>query len=219
MQRVLLVDHNTLVRAGIRNLLEKVRDVRVVAEAASVEEALTFVRQQPVDLIVLEWSMPGLGGLELIPKLIRQQPLVKVVVVTDNCEAPFPNRLLKAGAIGFISKAATLDEFTMGMKSVAAGRIFVSAEVAQRMACSIMAQDCPFDELSDREMQVMKMMTEGLGLHDISQRLCLSPKTVSTYRYRMYEKLGISSEVALTRLALRYGLLDRHVHIMHPEAA
>ena len=219
MQRTLLVDHNTLVRTGIKYLLEKVPDIGVVAEAASAEEALKCARQQPLDIIIVEWSMPGLGGFELIPKLIKQQPLAKIVVVTDHCDAPFPNRLLKAGAVGFISKATTLGEFIAGIKSIVAGRLFVSADVAQQMACAVMVSDSPFDELSDREMQVMKMTIEGLGLHDVSQRLCLSPKTVSTYRYRMYEKLGIRSEVELTRLALRYGFLDRHADFKSSHAA
>lgn len=219
MQRVLLVDHNTLVRAGIRHLLEQMSDIVITAEAASAEEALKCVRQLPLDMIILEWSMPGLGGFELIPKLIKLQRLAKVVVVTDHVDAPFPGRLLKAGAVGFISKTTHPTEFIAGIKTIMAGRLFVSADVAQRMACAAISPDSPFDELSDREMQVMKMTIEGLGLHDVSQRLCLSPKTVSTYRYRMYEKLGIRGEVELTRLALRYGFLDRHANFGRSEAA
>ncbi|MFN3587584.1 MAG: LuxR C-terminal-related transcriptional regulator, partial [Moraxellaceae bacterium] len=161
-------------------------------------------------VVLMDVKMPGIGGLEATRKLLRQQPDLRIVAVTVCDEEPFPSRLLKAGAAGYLTKGAALEEMVRAIRVVAAGQRYISPEIAQRLALSALEDEksSPFDALSEREMQITMMIVNCQKVQEISDRLFLSPKTVNSYRYRIFEKLGIDSDVQLTLLAVRHGLLS-----------
>ncbi|MGD8999363.1 MAG: UvrY/SirA/GacA family response regulator transcription factor [Granulosicoccaceae bacterium] len=210
MINVLLVDDHELVRTGIRRLLDDVDDINVLAEAASGEEAVRFVRDQRPDVVLMDVNMPGIGGLEATRKLLQIDPGLKVIVVTIHVDEPFPTQLLKAGAAGYLTKGCAVKEIIEAIRSVSNGKRFIGSDVAQQLALTMLpgSDKSPFDALSQRELQVMLMVTQGLKIQHIAEKLCLSPKTVSTYRYRLFEKLDVKSDVELTHLAMRHGMID-----------
>jgi len=210
MIKVTIVDDHELVRTGIIRLLADVPGIEVVAEASSGEEAVQLVRQHRPDVVLMDVNMPGIGGFEATRKLVQMYPDLKVIVVTIHMDDPFPSRMLQAGAMGYLTKGCGVDEIVTAIREVFSGRRYISADVAQQLALKLMpgGEESPFDALSPRELQVMLMLTQGTKVQEISDKLCLSPKTVSTYRHRLYDKLGVNSDVALTRLAMRYGVVD-----------
>lgn len=210
MISVVLVDDHQLVRTGIRRLLDDAADITVVGEAESGEEAIRLVRERAPEVILMDVNMPGIGGLEATRKLLRVDPALRIVALTVHMDEPYPSRLLEAGALGYLTKGCNEAEIIRAIQAVYRGERFISADIARQMALSGLngGTRSPFDKLSQREVQVMMMVTEGYRLQEISDRLCLSPKTVSTYRYRLYEKLEVSNDVELTRLAIRHGMID-----------
>jgi len=207
---VLLVDDHDLVRVGIRRLLADVQGIKVVGEAKSGEEAVRIVRDLQPNVVLMDVKMPGIGGLEATRKLLRADPSVKVIAVTVYGDEPFPSRLLQAGAAGYLTKGSSVDEMVHAIRTVYSGQRYISPEVAQQLALKHLSDNeaSPFESLSERELQVMIMITNGMKVQTISDKLCLSPKTVNSYRYRLFEKLGVNSDVELTHLAMRHGLLD-----------
>ncbi|MEX0731324.1 MAG: UvrY/SirA/GacA family response regulator transcription factor [Aquisalimonadaceae bacterium] len=211
MISVLIVDDHQLVRSGIRRILEDTEGIRVVAEAGSGEDALKLVRAHRPDVVLMDVNMPGIGGLEATRKLLRIDAGLRIIALTIHMDEPYPSRLLEAGAMGYITKGCDVDEIVRAIRSVSSGSRYLGTEIAQQMtSAGFGAQrgSC-FEKLTQREMQVMMMITQGHRLQEISDTLCLSPKTVSTYRYRLYEKLGVETDVELTHLALRHGMIDQ----------
>ncbi|KRW50820.1 two-component system response regulator UvrY [Aeromonas sp. HMWF036] len=210
MINVFLVDDHELVRTGIRRILEDVRGIKVVGEAQSGETAVTFCRQHHPDVILMDMNMPGIGGLEATRKILRIRPDVRIIVLTIHSENPFPTKVMQAGAAGYLTKGAGPDEMIQAIRLVHSGQRYISPEIAQQMALSqfASADENPFKSLSERELQIMMMITKGQKVTDISEQLNLSPKTVNSYRYRLFSKLGINGDVELTHLAIRYGMLD-----------
>ena len=210
MINVFLVDDHELVRTGIRRILEDVRGIEVVGEAQSGETAVTFCRQHHPDVILMDMNMPGIGGLEATRKILRIRPDVRIIVLTIHSENPFPTKVMQAGAAGYLTKGAAPDEMIQAIRLVHSGQRYISPEIAQQMALSqfASADENPFKSLSERELQIMMMITKGQKVTDISEQLNLSPKTVNSYRYRLFSKLGINGDVELTHLAIRYGMLD-----------
>lgn len=210
MIKVMVVDDHELVRTGVARILNDAPGIRVVGEAASGEEALSIAEQKQPDVLLMDISMPGIGGLEATRKLVQSHAQLRIIVVSVHSEEPFPSRTMAAGASGYLTKGCAVDEIIAAIKAVHAGDRYIGADVAQKMALKMTpgGELSPFDALSPREMQVMLMLTQGLRLQVISDKLCLSPKTVSTYRHRLYEKLGVASDVDLARLAMSYGLID-----------
>ena len=208
--RVVVADDHDLVRVGIVRMLGDVDGIEVVAEASSGEEALQHARNLQPDVILMDVKMPGIGGLEATRKLVYQYPQIKVVAVSALDEGPFPSRLLKAGASGYITKGAELSEMVTAIKQAANGKRYLSPTIAQQMALSSVdpETDNPFDQLSQRELQICMMVINCEKVQDISDKLCLSSKTVNSYRYRIFEKLDVTGDVELTRLAIRHGMLD-----------
>ncbi len=207
---VFLVDDHELVRTGIRRLLEDERGVKVVGEAESGEEAVKWCRSNHADIILMDMNMPGIGGLEATRKLLRYNPDAKIIVLTIHTENPFPTKVMQAGAAGYLTKGAGANEMVNAIRAVSSGQRYISPEIAQQMALSQFspAQENPFKNLSERELQIMLMITKGQKVTDISEQLNLSPKTVNSYRYRLFSKLGINGDVELTHLAIRHGMLD-----------
>jgi two-component system invasion response regulator UvrY len=210
MIRVMLVDDHRLVRAGLRRVLDEQADLEVVAEAATGEEAVELAKLHTPDVILMDINMPGIGGLETTRRILQRLPETRIIAVSMHLDEPYPTRLLASGAVGYIGKDSAADEVVTAIRRVQAGGHYVAAAVAGNLAASLIkgGTGSPFDALSQREMQVMLMLTQGYGTQAISDRLCLSPKTVSTYRYRLFEKLSVNNDVELTRMAMRYGLLD-----------
>lgn len=211
MIRVLVVDDHDLVRTGITRMLADIDGLQVVGEACTGEEALLKVRELKPDVVLMDVKMPGIGGLEATRKLMRSHPDIKVVAVTVCEEDPFPTRLLQAGAAGYLTKGAALDEMVQAIRLVFAGQLYIDPQIAQQLALkSFQPQNSgsPFDLLSEREIQIALMIANCHKVQNISDKLCLSPKTVNTYRYRIFEKLSITSDVELALLAVRHGMVD-----------
>jgi two-component system invasion response regulator UvrY len=210
MIQILLVDDHDLVRAGLKRILEDVKNIKVIGEACSGEEAIQMVRLRKPDVVIMDVNMPGIGGLETTRKIMQIDANIKIIVVTVHVEEPYPTRLLEAGAAGYLTKSCAVDEIVMAIQAVAKGERYVSADIARQVALSMLpgGKRSLFEKLSQREMQVMLMVTQGQSIQDISDRLCLSPKTVSTYRYRLYEKLAVENDVELTHLAMRHGMIS-----------
>jgi len=207
---VLLVDDHDLVRAGIKRILEDVSGVKVIAEARTGEEALRLGRQLKPNVVLMDVKMPGIGGFEATRKLLRIDPDIKVLIVTTCNNDIYPARLLQVGAAGYLTKGSSMNEMIQAIRAVHAGQRYISPEIASRLAFRHVAdqEDSPFESLSERELQVMLMITKGTKVQDIAENLCLSPKTVNSYRYRIFEKLSVNNDVELTLLAIRHGLVE-----------
>ena len=209
MIKVLLVDDHELVRTGIRRLIDDISGLEVVGEVETGEAAIDFAHNEHVDVVLMDLNMPGIGGMEATRRLIAKDKHLKIIVVTVHDSEPFPQQLFKAGAMGYLTKGCNIEEIVHAIKEVFYGRRYVSVDIAQKMAMNIQPDDeNPFDKLSQREMQVMMMSMQGMKGQKISEQLNLSPKTISTYRYRLFDKLRVSNDVELTRLAMQYGLID-----------
>ncbi|GAB2873693.1 UvrY/SirA/GacA family response regulator transcription factor [Microbulbifer echini] len=203
-------------RMGISRMLSDVEDIEVVGEANCGEEALEFVRETEVDVILMDVKMPGMGGLEATRKLLNRCPHVRVVAVSALDDDLFPGRLMQAGAMGYVTKGADLEEMVRAIHTVMNGGVFISNSMATKMALrNVSGQPdnlSPFEKLSKRELQTADMIVNGAKVAEIAKSLSVSPKTVNSYRYRIFEKLNINSDVELTLLAVKYQVLD-------PEAA
>lgn len=209
MIKVLLVDDHELVRTGIRRLIDDIKGLEVIGEVETGEAAIDFAYNEHVDVVLMDLNMPGIGGMEATRRLIAKDKHLKIIVVTIHDSEPFPQQLFKAGALGYLTKGCNIEEIVHAIKEVFYGRRYVSVDIAQKMAMNIQPEnDNPFDKLSQREMQVMMMSMQGMKGQKISEQLNLSPKTISTYRYRLFDKLRVSNDVELTRLAMQYGLID-----------
>jgi len=209
--KVLIVDDHRLVRRGILSLLKEVTGIEAIGEAESGEAAIQFIKEKNPDVVLMDLQMPGMGGLEATRKILRINPDIKVLILTV-CESDlFPSRLLEEGAVGYITKDCGIEEIVRAIRAVYTGKRYLSPEMAQKMALKRFSNDeiSPFDNLSERELQIMMMITSGSKPQEIAESLHLSPKTINTYRYRLFEKTGVKSDVELTLLALKYGVIEK----------
>lgn len=206
----MLVDDHDLVRMGLSRLLSDQDGIEVVAQAEDGEEALKLQREHQPQVVLMDANMPGIGGLEATRRMLRFDPDVKIIALTAHVVEPYPSQFLSAGAMGYLSKGGDISEMVRAIQSVNRGKVFLAPEVAQEMALSQFKQkdDNPFNQLSEREMQVMLMITRGEKVQDIADKLHVSPKTVNSYRYRLFEKLDVENDVGLTHLALRYKVIE-----------
>lgn len=211
--RILLVDDHELIRSGVRSLLKEMAGIAIVGEAASGEEGVKLARELKPDIVLMDVMMPGIGGLEATRKLKQAEPNIRVIALTACDEEPFPYRMLQAGAEGFLTKGSGFEEVKLAIQKVHSGQKHISPEVAQELALRKLndGDKTPFDGLSDREMQVTLMIIHGQSVQQISERLCLSSKTINTYRYRIFDKLKVNNDVELTHLAIRYNVLDKDI--------
>jgi DNA-binding NarL/FixJ family response regulator len=209
MIRVMLCDDHPFVRRGIRDTLSEAVDITVVAEASGYAELREALRKQDCDVLLLDLNMPGRGGLEALANLRETDPQIRVVVVTMYPEDQYAIRCLRAGAHGYVNKAGDPEALVTAVRTVAQGRKYLTPEVAQMLAESVSQPqvEAPHTLLSERELQTLLKIASGRRLSDIAEELLLSPKTVSVYRSRVLEKLGLSNNAELTVYAIRNGLV------------
>lgn len=212
--RVLLVDDHALVRSGIRKILESVPDIEVVGEADCGESGVTLCRDLNPDIVILDKHMPGIGGLEAARRIVALNT-TRVICLTVDTVGPIPRRALELGAMGFLTKSCAPEEMVAAVRKVHAGERFLAEKVARQMAEQSLsgASTGPFDTLSTRELQVCIMLASGQSPSQISRHLSLSPKTVSTYRARIFQKADCESIVDLVRKAIDFGLLEADAKI------
>ncbi|MGB1353957.1 MAG: UvrY/SirA/GacA family response regulator transcription factor, partial [Glaciecola sp.] len=198
------------VRSGIRLILEGISTFSVVAEVKSGEEAIRYCRHDAPDIVLMDVNMPGIGGLEATKQIARMSENIRVICISMHTENPIPAKVMQMGAFGFITKNAEPDEMVRAVHKVVAGQKYIAPEIAQQIAIGKLdlGDSNPFDQLSDRELEITLMLVTGRRVPDIADSLNISPKTINTYRYRMFEKLEINSDVELTHLALRYKLIS-----------
>jgi len=208
--KVLLVDDHELVRMGIKRLLQDVTGIKVIGEASTGEDAVLSAKELIPDVVIMDVHMPGIGGLEATRKMIRHNPDVKILALTIYEDEPYPSRLLQAGASGYITKGCDPDEMIRAIRTIHSGQRYISPAIAQQIAIKrfTKGEESALEVLSERELQIMLMITQGMKVNDISKKLCLSPKTVNSYRYRIFSKLNVDSDVELTLMAMRMGILE-----------
>ncbi len=209
MIRIIVVDDHQLVRVGTSRLLDDVDGFQVVGQAASGEAAIDLVRDLKPDIVLMDLQMPGIGGLEATRRCLRVDPELKIVILTIHEQEPYPSNLLKIGAAGYLTKRADVDEMVRAIRKVVLGQRYIASDIAQKLALGPYKDNDtnPFQCLSSREMQITLMVIDGSKVPYISQKLSLSPKTVNSYRYRIFEKLDIHNDVGLTKMAIKYGII------------
>lgn len=207
--RVILCDDHALIRRGIRDTLSDAPDIDVVAEAGDYGELRGRLREHPCDVLVLDINLPGRSGLDVLHVLKDEGSAVRVLVVSMYPEDQYAIRALRAGAFGYVNKGGDPALLVQAVRTVAQGRKYVTPEIAQMLVESLTtpAVENAHDKLSDRELQTLVMIASGKRLSDIAEELTLSPKTVSVYRARVLEKLGLSNNSELTVYAIRNGLV------------
>lgn len=211
MTRVLIVDDHILVRTGIEKMLADAEGIEVIGQAVDGEEAIQLAKKLKPQVILMDVKMPGIGGVEATRKICRSHPEILVIGLTASGDDTFVQRLLQAGARGYLTKGSSFDEMVRAIRIVTAGQHYVDPTVAS----GLIARDPqnhhnsnPFAQLSEREMQVALMIVNCQKVQEIADSLFVSPRTVNTYRYRIFEKLDVRNDVELTHLALRHKLLD-----------
>ncbi len=210
MIRVLLADDHAVVRAGLREILSGTEDIAVAGEAANGQEVLALIRAHDYDLAVLDMSMPGRSGIELIKLVKAEKPKLRILVLSMHSEAQYAVRALKAGASGYLGKESAAEQLVAAIRCIAAGGAYVSPETAQRLALDAgRGSDVPpHTLLSDREFQVFQLIANGAAVGEIAKQLSLSVKTVSTHKTRIMEKMGLANQAELIRYALEHRLFD-----------
>ena len=220
MIRVLIVDDHRLVRFGLAKMLADAKGISVVGEADSGERALVLAREAKPNVILMDLQMPGIGGLEATRRLQRIDAGIRVLIVTACDADPYPAQAMKAGAAGYITKGATAVDLEHAIRRVFLGQRHMCDDVAQKVALRSFeaGPECPFDQLSNREMQITLMVVGCRKVQQISRDLHLSPKTVNSYRYRIFEKLSVASDVELVLLAVRHGVIEGNGTALPPLA-
>lgn len=210
MIKVLVVDDHDLVRMGITRMLDDSPEIEVVGEADNGDSAVLQARALCPDVILLDVNMPNIDGVEATRRIKLHNANIKILAVSSLSAQPYPSMLLKAGVNGYITKGTPLDEMIRAIKKVHAGSRYFSHDVAEQLAETVLGEqaESPFDALSEREKQVAMMVVNCQSTQQIADQLFVSAKTVNTYRYRIFEKLGIDSDVKLTHLAIRHGLVQ-----------
>lgn len=211
MIKVVLIDDHELVRTGFRMILQQQPDIQICGEAGNAEEGLRLIRSKAPDIALVDVHMPGMSGIELTERVSRSKLATHIIIVTVVDDARFPKRLLDAGALGYLTKGCTSEELLDAVRQVAQGRRYLAPAVAQQLALATLdGEGSPFDALSSRELEVAMMLVRGKALTLIGEQLNLSPKTVSTYKQRLMEKLQVDHVISLAHLMTIHGLLDTH---------
>ncbi|MCP3710052.1 response regulator transcription factor [Paraburkholderia sp. CNPSo 3274] len=212
MIKVIIADDHALMRDGLRRILESARDFQfeVVGEGCDSSTTLALVREHPAQVLVLDLSMPGRSGVDLVKQIKDEKPALRILVLTMHAEQQYAVRAFKAGASGYLTKECASTELVSAVTKIASGGVYISMTMAERFAQSLNepADMLPHQRLSDREFEVFRRIAAGQTITEIAQELCVSAKTVSTYKVRILEKMQMPHEAALVRYAMRYKLVD-----------
>jgi two-component system, NarL family, invasion response regulator UvrY len=210
MTRILIADDHAVVRRGLKDILAEAFDKLKIGEAGNAQETLDAVRKQDWDVVLLDINMPGRSGLEVLEELKRLFPGLPVLVLSAFPEEDYALRSLKIGAAGYLTKQSASDELLAAVRKALAGGKYVTASLAEKLASTLAGESPsqPHEALSNREMQVLRMIASGKTIKEIAAELCLSEKTVGTYRTRISDKLSLGTNVELTRYALQHRLVD-----------
>jgi len=209
MIRVLVADDHKLVREGLKQILAAAADMRVAGEAANGDEALALAKANDYDLALLDMSMPGLAGIDLIKRIRLEKPALRILVLSMHGEQQYAARALKAGAAGYLTKDSATEQLVGAIRKVAAGGLYITAAAAESLVSETAGGNGPPHALlSDREFEIFRMLARGHGPTEIADRLHLSVKTVSTHKARVLQKMNLGSTAELVRYALEHELLD-----------
>jgi DNA-binding NarL/FixJ family response regulator len=210
MIRVVIADDHQILREGLKQLLQAAGDLDVVGEAADGFAVLDRVRTLDFDLLLLDMSMPGKSGVDLIKQVKAEKPKLRVLVLSMHVEHQYAVRAIRAGASGYLTKESAASQLVSAIRKVAAGGAYITAEVAERLAQDAMprSEGPAHAALSDREFEVFRMLVNGESVTDIASRLHLSAKTISTHKARLMEKLGVDNNADLVHYAVRHRLID-----------
>lgn len=207
--RIMLVDDHAVVRAGVRRLLEQETKFSVVAEAESGERAYQIFGEHLPDVTIIDLSMPGLGGMEAIKRIVTRYPTAKIIVLSMHENVAFASQALKAGAKGYVTKSGLANELTNAIEWVISGQTYLGSELSNKIALQLNnADDDPMKVLSAREFEIFRMLIDGVDLIKIALTLNISLKTVANYQTGIKQKLNVSSPVEMVRLAIRCGLIE-----------
>jgi DNA-binding NarL/FixJ family response regulator len=212
MIKVLLADDHTLVRDGLRHILEGTSGFEVAGEAYDGPTTIALVRSTRADVLVLDLSMPGRNGVELVKQIKDELPALRILVLTMHAEQQYAVRAFKAGASGYLTKESASNELISALTKISSGGVYVSLAMAERLAQSLNEPTdmLPHQRLSDREFDVLRRIAAGQTISEIAHELCVSAKTVSTYKTRILEKMQMPHEAALVRYAIRHKLFDEN---------
>lgn len=210
MIRLVIADDHTIMREGLKRILEEVEDIDVAGEAVDAHEALAQVRNGGFDLLLLDLSMPGRNGLDLIRQIRDEAPKLLILVLTMHDEREYAVRAIRAGAQGYLTKDSAGTQLVTAIRKVASGRPYISPEVAEQLALNLMAPDekVPHKRLSDREFEIFTLLVSGKTITEIAKPLHLSVKTVSTHKTHILEKMGLSTMSAMVQYAVAHNLID-----------
>lgn len=209
MINVMLVDDHAVVRMGFKLLLESASDIKVIGEAESGEQAIRQYDEHHPDVVVMDITMPGIGGLEAIERIMARDVHAKILVLSAHEDSVHPKRVLSAGAMGYLTKRSAAEELIKAIRTVASGKKYIEAGVAQQMTIQhLSGEQNPVDVLSAREFEVFIALAKGKTTNEIADTLCLSPRTVGTHLYNIKQKLGASTSADLALTAMRCGLID-----------
>jgi DNA-binding NarL/FixJ family response regulator len=208
--KVLVADDHAIVRRGLRQILDETKDILVGADAASASEVLELVRTQRFSAVILDISLPGASGLELLTTIRKERPELPVLVLTVHSEDQYAVRAIKAGAAGFLTKESAPELLIDAVRKIAGGGRYVSPQLAERLASTVAGdgKGAPHERLSDREFEILKMLASGKTVSQVAQELSLSVKTVSTHRTRILRKMGMQTNAELTSYAVRAHLVE-----------
>jgi two-component system invasion response regulator UvrY len=206
---VMLVDDHAVVRMGFKMLLESAPDIKVVAEAESGEQGVKMYMEHHPDVVVMDITMPGIGGLEAIERIMAKDSSARVLVLSAHEDSVHPKRVLKAGAMGYLTKRSAAEELIKAIRSVAGRKMYLEASVAQQMAIQqLSGESNPVDVLSAREFEVFMALAKGKTTNEIADTLSLSPRTVGTHLYNIKQKLNANNSAEIALIAMRAGLID-----------
>ena len=210
MTRIAIADDHVLVRRGLAQLLQEMEDFRVVAEASTGDELLRTLRGTAVDVAIVDMGMPGPSGLDLIKSLVAEFPKMPILVLSVHPEDQYAVRVVRAGAKGYLTKESAEAELVAAVRRVAAGERYLTQNLAESLLKALDTDPAadPHAALSDREYQVLRLLASGMTVGGIGEHLSLSVKTISTYRSRLLQKMGMSNNAELTRYALEHGIVD-----------
>ncbi len=209
----MIVDDHDLVRHGFKSLLGSQHGIAVKQTLCSGEEAINWCRDNrgDIDIILMDVNMPGIGGVEATHRISKAWPDIGIIIVTVHDDGPLPKQLLNGGASGYLTKGNGVEEMITAIRDVHNGKHYIAKDIAQQLALSVLPGETnPIDNLSRREIQVLMMIAQGSRTQEISDLLNLSPKTISTYRKRLYDKLEVSSDIEMLHLAMKHGVLDEN---------